>query len=251
VVAIALAVGAGWSGSIAAWIALGGWLVVFGWGVAKPQWSFFGPVVVDCGDPGSVALTFDDGPDPALTPLVLDWLSRHGFRATFFLVGEKVLRHPDLARRIVAEGHLVASHSHDHSVVSNFRLTVALTRDLAQVRAAFREVLGLDPALHRPPVGLTNPHLFRALAAHGMVCVAWNRAGGEAANRRIAGIRAIGDLARPGAIVLLHDVLPRPEHRELFLEQLELLARGIGRQGLGTTTLDRVEGLVAWQPVRG
>jgi peptidoglycan/xylan/chitin deacetylase (PgdA/CDA1 family) len=234
--------------SWAAVAVLAGLLAAFGFGVALPGWNFFGPVVVDCGDPQAIALTFDDGPDPEMTPLVLDWLSRNGFQATFFLVGRNVLRHPDLARRILAEGHLVASHSFDHSPFSNFRLRAAAERDLERERAAFREVLGTDPALHRPPVGLTNPHLFRALSRQAMTCVCWNRAGRDAGNRREAGIRAIGGLARPGAIVLLHDVLPRPEHRALVLAELDRLAEGIRVSGLRTIRLDQVPGLVAAHP---
>lgn len=238
----ALVLGAGWIWA-AALIVL---LVVFGMGVALPGWRFFGPIVVDCNDPSRIALTFDDGPDPELTPVVLDWLSANAMVATFFLVGKNVRRHPDLARRIMAEGHLVASHTQDHSVLSNFRLTKAASRDLSAVRASFREVLGVDPALHRPPVGLTNPHLFSALERHGMTCVCWSRAGRDAGNRRLKGILKIGKLARPGAIVLLHDVLPRPELKGALLSQLDHLAEDIRARGLRTGRLDELVGIPPW-----
>ena len=109
---LALFLGAGWIWAVP----LAALLVVFGFGVALPGWRFFGPIVVDCGDPSRIALTFDDGPDPDLTPVILDWLSANGMVATFFLVGKNIRRHPELARRIVAEGHLVASHTEDHSI---------------------------------------------------------------------------------------------------------------------------------------
>jgi peptidoglycan-N-acetylglucosamine deacetylase len=231
-----------WGGWI--WIAVFlGLLVVLGFGVARPGWRFFGHIVVDAGDPGKIALTFDDGPDPAFTPDILGWLKAHGFVANFFLVGRKVRLHPDLARRIQAEGHLVASHTYDHSHFSNFRLTRALVRDLDRVRSAFRDVLGCDPLLHRPPVGLTNAHLFRALGKRGMTCICWNSAGRDAGNRRLAGIGKIGGLARPGAIVVLHDVLPKPELKGLVLEQLAHLAVEIDRQGLVTGRLDDLLGI--------
>jgi len=228
-------------------VLLAGLLVLLGFGVARPGWRFFGHIVVDAGDPGRIALTFDDGPDPEFTPCVLDWLRAHGFVANFFLVGRKVRLHPELARRIQAEGHLVASHTHDHSHFSNFRLTRALVRDLERVRQDFREVLGCDPTLHRPPVGLTNAHLFRALHKQRMTCICWNSAGRDAGNRRLAGIRKIGGLARPGAIIVLHDVLPRPEWKGLVLDQLDRLATDIDRQRLVPGRLDELLGIAAFR----
>jgi peptidoglycan/xylan/chitin deacetylase (PgdA/CDA1 family) len=236
-----------WLGGWIFAVLLAGLLVLLGFGVARPGWRFFGHIVVDTGNPGRVALTFDDGPDPEFTPCVLDWLKAHGFVANFFLVGQKVRRHPELARRIQAEGHLVASHTHDHSHFSNFRLTRALIRDLERVRKDFREVLGCDPALHRPPVGLTNAHLFRALRRQRMTCICWNSAGRDAGNRRLAGIAKIGGLAHPGAIIVLHDVLPRPELKDMVLGQLRLLADDIAFQQLVPGRLDELLGIDACQ----
>lgn len=230
-------------GSGAALALLAGLQGVFGLGIAWPHWRFFGRVVTDCGDASKIALTFDDGPDPDMTPKVLERLKAHGFKATFFLVGQNVRKHPELARRIVAEGHCVGTHSYDHSVFSNFRLTAAARRDLQASRAAFREVLGIDPHLHRPPVGLTNPHLFQALRQEGMTCVCWNRAGRDGGNRRPEGIARIGALAAPGAIVCLHDVLPRPEHEAEVLAQLDRLLADIARRNLETIRLDAIPGL--------
>ena len=114
------------------------------------------------------------------------------------------------------------------------------------MRDSFRDVLGVEPALHRPPVGLTNPHLFSALKRNGMTCVCWNRAGRDAGNRRTRGILKIGKLARPGAIVLLHDVLPRPELKDLLLDQLDRLADDIRRRGLRTGRLDELLAVRPW-----
>ncbi len=239
-----------WTGGLIWSAVLVGLLVLMGFGVARPGWRFFGHIVVDAGDPGRIALTFDDGPDPEFTPYVLDWLKAHGFVANFFLVGQKVRRHPELARRVQAEGHLVASHTFDHSHFSNFRLTRALVRDLERVRESFRDVLGCDPALHRPPVGLTNAHLFRALQNQRMTCICWNSAGRDAGNRRLAGIRKISGLACPGAIIVLHDILPRPEFKGLVLEQLDQLAKEIDRQGLVPGRLDELLGIPAFAQPR-
>lgn len=235
-----------WLAAGGGWPALAGFLVlqgIFGLGIAWPHWRFFGPLVTDCGDPSKIALTFDDGPDPVMTPKVLDRLKAHGFRATFFLVGRNVRLHPELARRIVAEGHAVGTHSYDHSVFSNFRLTAAAQRDLRACREAFREVLGIDPHLHRPPVGLTNPHLFRALRREAMHCVCWSRSGRDGGNRRPEGIGRIGELAAPGAVVCLHDVLPRPELEREVLSQLDVLLADIARLDLETVRLDAIPGL--------
>lgn len=235
-----------WLATGGGWPALGllaGLQGLLGLGVAWPHWRCFGPVVTDCGDPARIALSFDDGPDPAMTPQVLDRLRARGIKATFFLVGRNVRRHPELARRIVAEGHCVGSHSFDHSIFSNFRLTAAARRDLQATREAFREVLGVDPHLHRPPVGLTNPHLFQALRREEMRCVCWNRTGRDGGNRRAEGIARIGDLAAPGAIVCLHDVLPRPEREVEVLAQIDRLLANIAWQGLEAIRLEAIPGL--------
>jgi len=157
------------------------------------------------GLPG-VALTFDDGPHPAGTPAVLAALERAGARATFFLVGEQVRRHPSLAREIVAAGHAVALHGDRHRC--QLRLTSrALDDDLARVAATVADATGLAPALYRPPYGVFSIAGLALVRRRGWRDLLWSRWGrdwrADATPEGIAA-KATEDLG-PGDVVLLHD----------------------------------------------
>ncbi len=181
-------------------------------GVCAPRLRWFGPVL--CAGPrdaGTVYLSFDDGPDPATTPAVLDALARHGARASFFCVGRKLREHPELARRIVAEGHTLGNHSEAHRWSGNFCLRGGWRRALWRAQESARQVCGVTPRWFRPPYGLQNPHLAGALRDLGLRCVGWE-CGGYDQSRAPAEVvaRVLRDL-RPGSVVLLHDGGQTPE----------------------------------------
>jgi len=233
--------------------ALAVYAVIAALGVWSMRLALFGPTY--CVPPRThrqaIALTFDDGPDPALTPDVLDVLGRYDIRATFFLIGEKVRAHPDLVRRIDAGGHTIGSHDLRHGVASNFRLKDSFISDIGASLAAIHAVTGRTPALYRPPVGLTNPQLLAALDHLGLYCIGWNRSVRDAGNRRLHRIERLPDLARGGTVAILHDVLPRPEARELYLERLEALCRRIRDLRLHACSVDEVFGLPAYTEEAG
>ena len=108
---------------------------------------------------GQVALTIDDGPDPAVTPAVLDLLARHGVRATFFCIGERVARHPELARRITREGHEIGNHTQHHRYVFSLFGPTAIRREIALAQASIQAVCQVVPRFFRAPAGLRNPFL--------------------------------------------------------------------------------------------
>jgi peptidoglycan/xylan/chitin deacetylase (PgdA/CDA1 family) len=151
-----------------------------------------------------LALTFDDGPDPASTPELLDVLARRGMRATFFLVGERAARHPELVARIAAEGHAIGNHSWDHPSLP--KLTRGqIAAQLDRTRAALAPHGG---ALMRPPYGSQSPKSYLAARARGYRVVMWGVSGGDWRGdgaEAVAG-RILAKVA-PGAIVLLHDSL--------------------------------------------
>jgi peptidoglycan-N-acetylglucosamine deacetylase len=151
-----------------------------------------------------VALTFDDGPDPDGTPAILDVLAGAGARAVFFLVGEQVEAHPDLARRVAEEGHVVALHGFQH--VEHDELGDAAHADLERGAAAAAEATGVQPRLYRPPYGRFSEQSYRAVQELGLTPVYWSAWGYDwdpLPAERIAEI-AIRDLDH-GAILLLHD----------------------------------------------
>jgi peptidoglycan/xylan/chitin deacetylase (PgdA/CDA1 family) len=189
---------------------------------------------------GGVALTFDDGPHPRGTPAVLDHLGRAGSSATFFLVGEQVLRWPELAAEIVARGQAVGLHCHRHRPL--VRLTPRQVRDdLRRAAAAIEDATGRSPSLYRPPYGvfsLTALHRARRL---GLLCVHWSRdtkdwREGATADSIVA--RATAG-TRAGEIVLMHDAdhYATPGSWERTAAALPELLRVLERRGLSTRVI--------------
>jgi peptidoglycan/xylan/chitin deacetylase (PgdA/CDA1 family) len=153
-----------------------------------------------------VALTFDDGPHPEGTPMILELLARHRATATFFAVGEQVRRRPALLERIRAEGHQVALHGDRHRL--QLRLgRPALLDDLQRGVAAIEDALGEPPRWHRPPYGIYSPAGLQAAYAAGLQPLLWSRWGKDwrrlTTPARIASRATRGLL--PGDVILLHD----------------------------------------------
>lgn len=164
------------------------------------------PWLAGIGDPASLALTFDDGPDPASTPLVLDELDRQGIRATFFLLGEMVDRHPWLAAEVRERGHELGTHGYWHrSHLARSGRSVAF--DLKRSLAAIEDATGTRPTWIRPPYGVATRATLQAAHAEGLRLVLWTTWGRDW--RRMATPTSVmADLRYrlvPGATLLLHD----------------------------------------------
>lgn len=183
----------------------------------RPTSKAFGPNLsrLPQGSPaprGRVGLTFDDGPDPEVTPRVLDLLDRHGSndsgpaRATFFCIGERVRRHPELVAEIARRGHRVENHTHRHLKRFAVLGPRAMAREIDRAQGAIAEATGRAPRLVRPPAGFRNPFLEPLLARRGLWLVSWTRRAYDTVRsdpRRVA-----RDLTRglgAGEILLLHD----------------------------------------------
>jgi peptidoglycan/xylan/chitin deacetylase (PgdA/CDA1 family) len=151
-------------------------------------------------------LTFDDGPDPHSTPALLELLGASRVQATFFCVGSRVAAHAELAQRIVREGHMLENHSYSHSNVTNIFTEVRLRDELERTQKAIREATGVAPKSFRPPMGLSNPRIFRVARAMGLAVIGWSARGLDKMrtdpNRIVDRIRR---KLKPGAIILLHD----------------------------------------------
>jgi peptidoglycan-N-acetylglucosamine deacetylase len=153
-----------------------------------------------------VALTFDDGPHPEGTPALLDLLGEANVRATFFLVGEQAERWPEVARRIVAEGHEVALHGHRHRNLLRVPPR-ALAHDLDHGAKVVEETSGRAPALYRPPYGIFSYPGMLEVQARGLRPLLWSRWGHDWRSSRSAGEIAaeVTDGLRGGDVLLLHD----------------------------------------------
>ena len=220
---------------------------IFAWGITSLRSQFFGKVYFrgKKNDP-RIAITFDDGPDPGLTGDILDMLDRYAMRATFFVIGRNVLRHPHIVKRAFQAGHVIACHDLNHQWWSNFRMTSMVFRDILEARRIVDGVIGKKMLIYRPPMGLMNPHVPIALSRLNMSCVGWSKRLFDSGNKRLKKLYGMPALARPGAVILLHDCLPRPEHKKIFLEQFEKLLLAIRKQGLQAVGVDELLGLKAY-----
>lgn len=160
-------------------------------------------------DEQRILLTFDDGPDPEVTPRVLDVLERHGHRAIFFIIGSKAEAHPDLVREIVRRGHIVGNHTYAHSPWANFLGSRHLIRDIERTDDAIEKACGVRPKLFRPPLGV-SPHFLRKVVRQtGHVVVGWDvRSLDTRLEPRDVIMSRIAKGLHSGSIVLLHDRLP-------------------------------------------
>jgi peptidoglycan-N-acetylglucosamine deacetylase len=157
-------------------------------------------------DRADVALTFDDGPHPGGTPAVLEALARHRATATFFLVGEQVAAHGDVAREIAAAGHEIALHGYRHTLLLR-RRTRELAVDLDRAVATIEEATGVSPSLYRPPYGVFSPGGLRLVRSRGWRPLLWSTWGRDWERRATPTsiARRATQRLRPGDVVLLHD----------------------------------------------
>ena len=180
----------------------------------------------------TIALTFDDGPDPVYTPQILEVLARYHVPATFFVLGRHVEAHPELVGRIVAAGHAVGSHAYSHTIlrwVGPGMIASELTRtDEALWRAA-----GVRTGLLRHPGGMQGPFLPFVALAGGWQVVVWSVDPRDYSAPGSAEItRRVLEEAHPGAIILLHDGSPDGDrsHRQT-VEALPAILEGLRNRG--------------------
>jgi peptidoglycan/xylan/chitin deacetylase (PgdA/CDA1 family) len=183
-------------------------------------------------DTASVALTFDDGPGPD-TEAVLDALGAENVKGAFFLVGRQVERHPDIARRIISEGHEIGNHSYSHPLYLS--RTPRQTRDeLTRAQQAIADVTGVRPVWSRPPYGVRTPAYFSAARSLGLRTIQWTVAGFDWKRRSAERITdAVLRGAAPGAIVLLHDADSEGRRdRRATAASIPAIVDGVRRRGL-------------------
>lgn len=152
-----------------------------------------------------VALTFDDGP-AAPTARILDILAMEKVPATFFLIGKNINGNEALVKRMADEGHAIGNHSFNHTGSFDWQSAGAMQQELEQTSAAIEAVTGKPVSLFRPPYGVTNPNLARAVSRSGLRSIGWNlRSMDTVAEDEARLLRKILRRVRPGSIILLHD----------------------------------------------
>ncbi|MGH7245227.1 MAG: polysaccharide deacetylase family protein [Phycisphaerales bacterium] len=177
-------------------------------GTVVPQSRLLMPVLSRAANPAlpRVALTFDDGPWPEATGAILDLLKANCIHAAFFVIGQNAVRWPDLVRRMHDEGHIVGNHTFDHHRFGSFRGLSYWRDQLARTDNAVSSIIGLRPALFRPPMGIKSPLLAAILRETAHTPVTWNRRGLDGVDAQPETIvRNVTQKLRAGDIMLLHD----------------------------------------------
>jgi peptidoglycan/xylan/chitin deacetylase (PgdA/CDA1 family) len=187
-----------------------------------------------------VAITIDDGPEPNVTPQVLAQLEQYRACATFFCVGESVLRYPDLAQEILRRGHAIENHSQRHR--HNFSLLgpKGMSAEIAQAQDSIFRVTGSSPRFFRAPAGLRNPFLDPVLVSLKLRLASWTRRGFDTVSGDPdAVLRRLADPLQAGDILLLHDghAARSRSGRPVILEVLPRLLELLGSRGFRPVTL--------------
>ena len=209
-----------------------------------PRFGFYLPVISrGVSNKKTVALTFDDGPDPLVTSQVLELLLKHQVKATFFVTGKKAAEHPELIKEILLHGHSIGNHSYIHDNLLMFRRIKTIADEIESAQNVLSD-FGIVPLAFRPPVGITGPRLRPALLDSGMYVVNFSCRAGDGGNRWIKNIsKKILKRIRPGDIVVLHDV--RPHKQSLYtywLNEMDLIVSGIKEKGLAVLPLAEIIG---------
>ena len=207
-----------------------------------PRCDWLGPNWTELPDTqrNEIALTIDDGPDPFVTPRVLDILDHHAVKATFFFIGEKAALHPDLCRDIVARGHAVENHSQHHSHRFSLLGYSGFIRELKAAQATLTGITGKAPLFFRAPAGLRNPFLDPVLARLDLKLASWSVRAYDTRVKDAASVKKklINGL-KPGAILLLHDgnSARTKDGNPVILEVLPGLLSAAHNAGLSFVTL--------------
>ena len=209
-----------------------------------PRLSFFLPII-SRGNSGrkAVAITFDDGPDPFSTPALLRLLSEYETKATFFVTGKKVSDHPELIKQILLQGHSVGNHSYSHDNLIMFKSSKTLIKEIESAQNMLKK-FGVTPFAFRPPVGITNPRLWKVLQKSGMYNVNFSCRAVDGGNRRIKNLsKRILKRVRSDDIIALHDIRPKDDARfSYWLNEIALILSGIKEKGFAINPLSELIG---------
>ncbi|HET7003517.1 MAG TPA: polysaccharide deacetylase family protein, partial [Puia sp.] len=184
-----------------------------------------------------IALSFDDGP-AASTSQVLDILKENDVQAAFFCIGKNISGNEGLIKRMVTESHIIGNHGFSHHSLFDFYSPRRMLNDMLAMNQVVKDITGLTPRFFRPPFGVTNPNLKRAVMMGGFISIGWSiRSYDTVINNRHRLLNKILSAIKPGAILLLHDT------SETTVAVLPELLKAIRNKGFQIVRLDKMVNL--------
>lgn len=187
-----------------------------------------------------IALTFDDGPDPRYTPVILDLLRKYDAKATFFVIGKRIANYPDIVRREVKEGHELANHTYSHTYFSSAYSTDKIIKEIEQAHDLIVRTTGYKPQLFRPPGGYYNDSIIEAAKKKGYLVVLWSWHQ-DTKDWRSPGVKQIVNKvlnnARNGDIILFHDHV---EGKSNTVEALKVILPELKKRGYSFVTVSEL-----------
>lgn len=152
-----------------------------------------------------VGLTFDDGPDEEITPKILEILDFYNIKAGFFCVGSKVEKSPEIVKTIFQKGHVVGNHSYSHSKIFDLRSTNNMIIEIERTNDLIEKTIGKKPTLFRPPFGVTNPLLAKAIRRTGVISLGWSLRSWDTNGKIDKVVSRLKRKVHSGDIILFHD----------------------------------------------
>lgn len=186
-------------------------------------------------DKASVALTFDDGPHPIYTPKLLVLLSELDIKATFFLIGKNAERHPEIVKAIVAGGHSIGSHSYSHQTALAWRSVAEVRKDYEKSKSILERISKQSISLFRPPFGVTNPNIAKAIRQLNWISVGWSVRSFDTHYRSEKVVARILQQTKAGDIILMHDRI------ESSTKSVEIIVRELQKNGLKFVNLEHLK----------
>lgn len=210
-------------------------LIVF-WGCVNVGSNFFIKVICKADtEHKEIAFSFDDGPAVNYTPAILEILNKENVKATFFCIGNRIAGNEKILQQIHQDGHIIGNHSFSHHFWFDMYSAKKIQDDLKQMDAAMEKVMGFKPKLFRPPYGVTNPNLKKAIIKGGYTPVGWNvRSLDTVMKDEKILLDKINASIEPGAVFLFHDTCA------ITLNVLPQFIKEVKKRGYNIVPLDKL-----------
>ncbi|MFD2561936.1 polysaccharide deacetylase family protein [Aquimarina rubra] len=218
------------------------WLLVTAYGVANIRSGYFLKSLNSNPDAEGkkIAITFDDGPDQN-TLEILKVLDKYDVKGTFFCIGKQVEKHPEILNRIIEAKHIIGNHTFSHDKLIDLYGTDRFTEEIKDADEIIEKISGKRPLLFRPPYGITNPKIARAVKKTGHAVIGWNKRSFDTTipSEKVI-LRRVTKNLKSGDVILLHDT------KSITVTVLEQLLLFLQRNNFTTVTIDELFSIQAY-----